>query len=76
MKPGTLLYKCRLCGRIDISTHTPDISSSIIAIMLKTKHPFTGIPVDEWSTHHCSDGSTGVSDLIGGCEDKLGENKT
>jgi hypothetical protein len=63
-QPGTLLYKCRRCGDIDRSLHSPNITMSVIIAMARIKDP-TREPVKEWITHICPDGSLGVCDLIG-----------
>lgn len=72
-KPGLLEYKCRRCGEISSSIHAPDVNMALLAIMNDwdiNKLGWTGMMVHKTEPHHCKDGGFGVSDLIGGVEDK------
>ena len=72
MTPGILIYRCRMCGRLDNSTHAPDLLTVLISIMSGEKgKPFDGVPVDTWSIHTCADGAMGFSDLVGGWPDSI-----
>jgi len=70
-KPGLLQYKCRRCGKIDKSTHVPNVLQVLISVMNDYELPkeWFGIPVTKTDIHHCEDGGAGVSDLIGGIND-------
>jgi len=39
MVGGTLIYKCRLCGELDKSTHAPDGNIALIGILLNIPLP-------------------------------------
>lgn len=72
MTPGILIYRCRACGKLDNSTHAPDLMTVIVSIMTgEAGKPFAGVPVDKWSIHSCEDGTLGVSDLVGGWPDAV-----
>ena len=64
---GTLLYKCRHCGEIDGTTHTPQAMATIIWLLRDTPLPqeWGGMPVNKTDLHYCNDGQIGVCDLIG-----------
>ena len=69
-KPGRILYKCRRCGKIDGSTHSPNAIISVIYAMDDRPQPFMGILIGSKSVHACASGQIGVSDLIGADEDE------
>lgn len=61
---GFLVYKCRMCGGLDKSTHVPDGASAALAIVVGIKS------IQNWGhsmvqTHRCKDGNIGVTDFIG-----------
>jgi len=65
---GLLEYKCRRCGEINSSLHTPNVIHTLICVSSGYDLPkeWFGIPVSKHDIHHCKDGGLGVSDLIGG----------
>jgi len=69
---GKLEYKCRRCGQITDSIHTPSVLHTLVSVMNGYTLPkeWFGVPVYKTDIHHCSDGGLGVSDLIGGLPDK------
>ncbi len=66
---GVLLYKCRNCGGIDESLHVPSVTLALVELEgcgnLERLWPNTFVVRDK-GLHCCSNGTTGVSDLIGG----------
>jgi len=63
---GDFLYKCRRCGEIDDSTHSPCLVTDLIFLTLDNTTHSKGIPVHMLGIHNCKDGHVGISDLIGG----------
>ena len=79
MRPGTLIFKCRLCGKHEEGIHTPDVMLTIMYLMGEIPEDRVpdwinkGIPISSTGIHSCTspfEGCTGVSDLVGGREDK------
>lgn len=74
MQGGYLIYKCRMCGELDKTTHVPDGVITIACLTGGCELPKTwfGIKPHLIDAHACKDGNYGVTDLIG-CElDKVG----
>ena len=71
-KAGFLIYKCRKCSKEVRSIHVPDIGLAVGHIASGLKLPFIwgGAQPELTDVHICDDGSRGVTDLIGGEEDK------
>ena len=65
--PGHLLYKCRLCGKIEKYEHSNDLWDHIFALM--QGHDFDSSFLTKSRTHICDDGKIGVVDLVGGVPD-------
>ena len=78
-KGGTLIYKCRNCGKEYEEVHVPDVNFALLAITGDFQHKEI---VDEFyktcewakefnrkdltAIHFCSEKVFGVADLIGG----------
>lgn len=72
-RTGWLLYKCKLCGRVEKSLHVPDVAIILGCILRGEPLPKSWIAsniVKRTSLHHCEEGRTGIMDLIGGTIDK------
>lgn len=71
MKPGVLIYKCRLCGELDKSMHSPHVEQTFKEIQVtghnQDKDTFV---ITDHRNHYCGIGRQGVADLIGYEEDK------
>lgn len=72
---GDLLYRCRLCGEIDRSTHAPDFGLAVVYGITKSTPREWGGEVQMLDIHHCKNGRVGVSDFIGAEPDGWGETK-
>ena len=72
---ATLLYKCRLCGGLDKSTHVPHGPIALMAIEGISEWPgaWFGVRPTATSTHICPDGKHGVTDIAGFEYEKLDE---
>lgn len=73
MKPGFLEYKCRRCGERHRSVHTPDITTTMVEVIVHGKAvSFPGIPVGPAEVHTCGDGGIGWADIVGAVPDEGG----
>lgn len=63
---GLLVYKCRRCGELNKSMHSPEVDTTVIAALAGISCPPNSFVIEPTSTHTCKDGSIGVTDLIGG----------
>ncbi|WP_297419109.1 hypothetical protein [Clostridium sp.] len=72
MDSGTLIYKCRRCGKLSKNTHVPDgvIALSCIVNNIKTPKEWNGVLPELVGVCSCEDGNLGISDLIGFEKDK------
>jgi hypothetical protein len=70
-----MVYKCRLCGDTDDSTHCPSILQAISMLNRKSKtHDEPPGIIKYWQDlHRCADGRYGVADLVGFVPDPRGE---
>lgn len=70
-KGGVLVYRCRKCGKLDKSTHAPDVNMAVILIAQGAKLPseWGGFQPKMIGIHACKDNEAGITDLIGGEED-------
>lgn len=70
MNPGVLIYRCRLCGRLDETFRVPRLSRAMVAIGATG---FYAIPDGGMArltgVHACGDGSYGGTDFVGGRPD-------
>jgi hypothetical protein len=64
---GVLVYKCRMCGGLDKSTHVPACMTALICLVGGMDFPKTwfGRPGEKVTVHICKSGRLGVADLIG-----------
>ena len=71
-KDGFLVYKCRRCGELVRNTHTPDVDMAVILVVTGSEIPkdWGGVTPKTIGLHTCKDSNIGVTDLIGGEEDK------
>jgi hypothetical protein len=69
---GFIEFKCKRCGQIEKNLWTPDIELTLCHIMYGTPLPpqWIGTPVSRFSLHCCPDGGIGVSEVLGGNEEK------
>ena len=67
MTGGTLIYKCRLCGELDKSTHAPNGNTALISTVLDMPFPVDWGPITPKMVgiHGCGNGRVGVTDLVG-----------
>jgi len=67
MTGGTLIYKCRLCGGMEESTHAPDGNVALICTILNIPTPENWGPITlkMLGVHTCGNGRVGVTDLVG-----------
>ncbi len=63
-RPGLMVYKCRRCGGLDMSSHVPDIMFGVISATTGTSMAWGSVSL--LTTHSCPDGGFGVADLTGG----------
>jgi hypothetical protein len=71
MKGGVLLYKCRRCGVESERFGVPDLLVALSSIASgKWPSEWCGFNPETTNLHVCGDGRYGISDLIGGDEDK------
>ena len=68
---GTLIYKCRKCGRVYDGVHAPDALVTCINLMQNIKLPYNGIPVRAYNIHACNPVCIGIADLIGANYDEM-----
>jgi len=71
MKGGSLIYKCRRCGKEHAAYHVPNAVVALIDLVSGRALPqsWGGPGVKPTNIHACSDGRLGVTDLIGADED-------
>ena len=76
MAGGVIEYKCRRCGEVESSLHSPDVVETLAFLVStgKCKLPphRTGAVAGMHGTHSCTDFGMGVTDLIGGKMDDEG----
>jgi hypothetical protein len=66
LAPGSLLYRCRLCGLVYPSAHAPSALNALLDICRDGSTPKDqGIVAYPTTVHHCQPGRLGVADLIG-----------
>lgn len=67
MKGGTLIYKCRRCGKRYGNTHVPDALEAITSINVEGHTPNEWGPMSMSLTdvHACDDNNYGIADFIG-----------
>lgn len=63
---GNILYKCRRCGEIIDSMHSPRLMEDIVAFIITGNQISPGNPIGDPITHHCKDDNLGIADMIGG----------
>lgn len=63
---GTLLYKCRSCGKIVKGCHVPEVDMVLISLMLRLKPPvkWSGT-IGESIIHDCGNSKVGICDIVG-----------
>jgi hypothetical protein len=64
---GIMVYKCRMCGVADKSTHCPSIVLAAKSLLASGKASGIEFPRLTYMTrlHVCPDGCYGMSDLVG-----------
>ena len=77
MKEARFIYRCRMCGEVDNSLCCNEENAHLLLIRAFNNgitrdgtgicviEDTPGMKVKSIDTHRCSDGSTGVTDLIG-----------
>lgn len=67
---GLIEYKCRRCGGVESGTHTPDVLTTMVELLVHGRAvSFPGVPCTTSTMHSCPDGGTGWADVIGGRKD-------
>jgi hypothetical protein len=72
-KGGEVRYKCRQCGEEYTSCHAPDVAHALqcaVFDFMVQPTSWGGLTVHAVDVHQCRTGVWGVSDIIGGIEDK------
>lgn len=65
MRGGSLLYRCRRCGKVNDSLHCPSVITALAMIMVDGRTREPGIVAAMHSLCCCEDGAVGIADLIG-----------
>lgn len=73
MAVGRLMYKCRLCGEVELRYSAPDLDTAVLFIMKGWSMPkdWGVMKPDMTEPHTCGPGRTGVADFIGGVTDEM-----
>lgn len=73
MKPGSLAYRCRLCGALYHPTHTPDGPTMLRVILDGEPMPkvWFGVKPGLIEIHRCSEKLDGVADFAGIAYDQI-----
>lgn len=65
---GSLIYKCRLCGKLHKPVGIPNVTEALISVVVGTPLPKEwdgGRNINILDIHSCGNGRTGLSDLVG-----------
>ena len=62
---GTLVYKCRNCGKTQTGVYSPNALITIFALEEHKPSPWPGIPPRLTEFHQCSNGFLGYAELVG-----------
>lgn len=65
IEEGWLQSKCNRCGDIFKTVHCPDVRRELLEL-IQTQYPLPGL-------HSCTDGGTGICELVGYILDPEGE---
>ena len=68
---GTLLYKCKICGKIVDGKHVDKMWDICFGAYTENWESYRTHPMLLFRTHECEDGAIGVLELVGGRPDRV-----